>query len=177
MSLPTWLLRVVLLASFAASSAELSAQSDSARLLRGTTVGVALDRLLADGAEGATAVSLRVTGLNPGRFGVDFAAGTYLPAIAHGVILLGMDLGPAYNLSGANGTGLLRFGGSAIVGVSADGGGALFGGYVGAGMVARAGRRIGIRGDVTKRLYVVPGLGARTIWTVSFGLTSLREGR
>jgi hypothetical protein len=175
-------LRVTLLASLVVSSAELAAQQsdssrllpDSSRLLRGTAVGVALDRyLIGDGGRGITAVSLRVTGLNPGRFGVDFAASTYLPALAEGVMLLGLDLGGAYNLSGANGTGLLRFGASTIIGASANGGGAVVGGYVGAGLVARVAPRLGVRTDITKRLYIAPGVGVATVWTVSVGLTSV----
>ena len=177
MSLPPFVTSVVLLASFAVSGAELAAQqSDSSRLLRGTTVGVSLDRYVADGGVGLTAVSLRVTGLKPGGFGTDFAVGTNLPAPAEGIMLLGLDLGPAFNLSGPDATGLLRFGASAIIGASSDGGAAaLLGGYVGGGLVARIGPRLGIRGDLAKRLYVAPGAGVGTIWTVSFGLTSLRR--
>ena len=82
-------------------------------------------------------------------------------------------MGSAYNLAGVNATRLLKLGASTII---ADGGGALWGGYVGAGLIARASGRLGIRCDIVKRLYIVPGWGPGTIWTVSFGLTSLRAG-
>jgi hypothetical protein len=167
----------VLLASLVASGSELAGQqTDSTRLLRGRTVGVALDRFLADGGSGPTAVSLRLTTLKPGGVGADFAVGTYLPALAQGVMAVGLDLGPAFNLSGRDATALLRIGASTIVGASVEGGvAALLGGYVGGGVVARIGPRLGIRGDLAKRLYYLAPLGGSgTVWTVSLGLTSLR---
>ncbi len=155
---------------------ELAAQQpDSSRLLRGTAVGVALDRFTADGSDGITAVSLRVTSLRPGGFGADFAVGTYLPALQHGALLLGTDIGPAYNIAGPDVTLLIKLGGSGVVVVSSGGGGALLGAYFGGGLVARAGSKLGVRMDLVKRAYFAMGEDGSgfDVWTLSFGLTSV----
>jgi hypothetical protein len=148
-------------------------QADTSRLLRGMALGASLDRFTTDGSDGITTVSLRITGLNPGRVGADIAITTWLPAIQEHVLVLGLDLGPALNLSGRNATGLLKVGASLVAAGGSGGSGTAYGAYLGGGLIARIGPNLGVRIDVLKRSYVGFGEGAVSVWSFSFGLTSV----
>ncbi|MBI4419688.1 MAG: hypothetical protein HY560_02600, partial [Gemmatimonadetes bacterium] len=102
--------------------------------------------------------------------GVAFSVAVPPRGFAYGLVL-GPDLGIAYNVSLPGATLLLKGGGSAVVGIGDGGGGAFPGLHFGAALVARTGARTGLLLDVTEHIYLgVPVL------SIGVGLVALPRG-
>lgn len=142
--------------------------------LEGISKGAGMDRFIYDGT-GITAFTFRQSDLRPGQLGSEFSVSFFPQAVAALALLFAPDFGPAYNLSIPHATLLLKAGGSAITGVATD---VEFipGAHLGAGLVLRLDHRTGIRIDAARRFYWDAG-GSEAIWSIGFGLTSLRPPR
>lgn len=141
--------------------------SDSARW----SVGATLDRFGGAAGEGALVATLRVSSLQPRRLGPEFGVGVVPAALAYRTLVLTPDLGAAFDMALSGADLLLKGGFSALLGVVETV--EVYPGYhVGLGAIVPAGPKMGVRVDVARRTYFVPG-DRRSIWSVGFGFTSL----
>jgi hypothetical protein len=142
--------------------------------LEGISKGAGVDRFIYDGT-GITAFTFRQSDLRPGQLSSEFSVSFFPEAVAALALLFAPDFGPAYNVAMPQATLLLKAGGSAITGIATD---VVFvpGAHLGAGLVLRVDDRTGIRIDAARHLYWDTG-ETETIWSIGFGLTSLRPPR
>lgn len=141
------------------------------RELKGSAVGGSVDRFIYDG-EGTTAVSFRFSELRPRAFGSEVALSLFPNAFESGTLLLAPDLGFAYNASTGNMTLLAKAGLSTVLALGGAGADFYPGLHLGAGMVIRAGERVGMRIDAVRHTYLA-GEGSEALWSIGLGITSL----
>jgi hypothetical protein len=92
---------------------------------------------------------------------------------------MGIDVGPAYNLSASQSTVLLKAGLSGVMAAAGGGGALAAGGYVGAGLVSRFAPRLGLRMDAALHGYTSLDAAGEVlpVMSLSVGLTSLPAPR
>jgi hypothetical protein len=162
----------------ASAAPGLAGQAAPSPLLRGRATGVTVDRFEAGGF-GITTVSLRVTELRPHGVGTDFALSAWPEALAHGGVVLGVDVGPAYNVAGPNSTVLVKTGLSTAAAGGGGGGFMALGAYAGIGSLGRLAPGLGLRLDAAIHRYIALAQegGSANVLSLSIGLTSLPASR
>ncbi|MEP6691618.1 MAG: hypothetical protein ABJD07_10700 [Gemmatimonadaceae bacterium] len=150
-------------------------------LLSGSAIGFSVGKFVPAGArvgEGLTTVVLHVTRLEPKAVGLDVAVGMWPNGLSGGALVLGVDVGGAYNIGVPGATFLLKAGPSALVAVGMGGGAGAIGAHAGGGAILRVGPAIGIRADLVEHYYYGAGTGGDGgtgfgALSLSLGLTSL----
>ncbi|MGI8497457.1 MAG: hypothetical protein ACR2OG_07740 [Gemmatimonadaceae bacterium] len=150
-----------------------------AGFLRGSAIGFSVDRFAPAGVrlgDGLTTVSLHITSLAPRQVGLDAAIGMWPEALRYnGLIVMGADVGGAYNISVPGATLLLKAGPSVLVAVGGFGGTGLVGGHLGGGAIIRLNDDLGLRADVVEHYYYVGRAdGGFRAASLSLGITSLK---
>jgi hypothetical protein len=140
------------------------------RLPDGPALGGSVDRFIYEG-EGITAVSFRFSALRAGKVGSEIGVSLFPDALSAGVLYLAPDLGPAFNAAGPGFSVLVKGGISTLAGLGS--GFAFIPGYhFGAGLIMQAGKRLGIRVDAIRHVYLIDN-ESEVLWSVGLGFTGL----
>jgi hypothetical protein len=143
-------------------------------LPNGVAVGGSVDQFFYQG-QGVTAVSFRVSDLRARTLGSEIGLALFPDVFSLGALYLAPDLGVAFNASGPGVTVLMKGGLSTLVAIR-DGFAFTPGYHLGAGLIAQAGKRFGIRVDVIRHVYLIDNAG-EGIWSVGLGFTGLPASR
>jgi hypothetical protein len=150
-----------------APSPSLAAQSNRARIA--PSMGVSVDRFLYED-EGTTALSFRYSDLRR-RVGTEVGAFFFPDALRSRILLLALDLGPAYNSPGAD---LKLLGKAGFSGLTAIGGQVELhpGLHAGGGLLFRIGEMSAIRVDLTRHVYLIDHR-TQGRWSIGLGLNAM----
>jgi hypothetical protein len=151
-----------------------NAQSNS-ELPNGPALGATVDRFSYEG-EGITALTFRFSGLRSRTLGSEIGVSLFPDGLQYGTLLLAPDLGAAFNASGPGITVLVKGGLSMLAGIG-RGLGFIPGYHLGGGLIVKAGKRMGIRLDLARHVYLAGDATSEPVWSVGIGFTSLAQSR
>jgi len=149
------------------------AQAPPAPLTDGTAMGVTVGTFRV-GDEALWVGSFHAYGLRAHRASAAFALAIPPQAWGGGGLLLLPDLGVAHDVSLPGATLLLKGGGSAILGASAESAGAFPGVHLGATFLIQTGERVGLLIDATEHWYWVDHTAVRVLG-IGVGVTALPQ--
>jgi hypothetical protein len=140
-------------------------------LPEGPALGATVDRFSYEGYK-ITALSFRFSALRPRKLNTEVGVSLFPDALETGAIYLAPDVGAAFKIAGPGVAVLVKGGLSALTALGRSF--SLSPGYhFGAGLIIQATKRVGVRFDLARHIYIEGAQSSEPLWSVGVGFTSL----